>query len=101
MASKKKKKTSQKVWKLPKSVRVGPHELTVIETGAAMAEYGHFDYDDLAIRIRNNVSIGVQYETFWHEVVEGLNAVYELKLPHRTIQVIGASIYQALASIKY
>lgn len=36
-------------------------------------------------------------EIFWHEVIEQLNYIYELNLPHSTITVLGAGLYQVLA----
>lgn len=39
-----------------------------------------------------------QEETYCHEIVEYANNLYELKLDHPTIQVLGAALHQALTS---
>jgi hypothetical protein len=35
-------------------------------------------------------------EVFWHEIVEQINFLYELNLPHNTITTLGCSLHQVL-----
>lgn len=85
--------------KIPKSVEVGPHKIKVI-LDSSIDEYGHFVYNDLIIRVHPKLAASVQEETFWHEVVEAINIVHELKLPHRTIQILGAAFLHAAKTAK-
>lgn len=37
-----------------------------------------------------------QQATFWHEIVEHINDIYEIELTHRQISIIAELIYQVL-----
>ena len=37
-------------------------------------------------------------EAFVHELCEAADVIYDLKLPHQTIQTLSAALYQALSS---
>ena len=39
-------------------------------------------------------------EVFWHEVIEQINYLYELNLPHPTISVLGSGLQQVLTDNK-
>ena len=87
--------------KLPKTITVGPHEYTVRSLEHLGDNFGECHYESLEILISAQSAPSVQEETLWHEVVEAMNHTYEMNLPHRTIQVLGAAFYQALKSAKY
>lgn len=91
---------ASKKWKLPKFVYIGPHKIAVVADNT-INEFGNFNYNELMIRIHPGAAIGVQMETLCHEIIEGVNIVYEMKLPHRTIQQLGAAIMHAAMSVEY
>lgn len=83
---------------IPKTVEIGPHEISVSVT--TIDEAGEFSPAELSIRINENLKPSVQLEVFAHEVAEAANWCYELNLPHRTIQILGAVYSQAIKSAR-
>jgi hypothetical protein len=59
---------------------------------------GEWQYREVAVIIDGNCAPAVQQETFCHEVIEVWNEIYELKLKHRQIQVLGSVFFQFLAN---
>lgn len=85
-------------YSIPKRIEVGPHVLYVkIEP---LENAGEYSFQDLEIRIQSFLKDSAQKETFWHEIAEAANHIYELNLPHRTIQILGAVIAQVMKSAK-
>lgn len=80
---------------LPKSIRVGPHSIKV----RYVEEISDADHDEvvlgmwsvhkLEIQIRANMEPTLEWETFWHEVMECINEVTDAGLPHHFIQTSG------------
>lgn len=84
--------------KLPKQVEIGGHLIKVTEvTGLASrhGECGSFQLSSLTIEIDKGLPDTLKEETLWHEIVEAINAIYELELPHRSIQILGVGIHQS------
>jgi hypothetical protein len=88
--------------KLPKHINLGGHEIRIEpQPGLAkLGECGHFEMGSLIIRIDTDMPETLVQETLLHEIVEAINALYELELAHRTIQILGTALHQALASEK-
>lgn len=84
-------------FKIPKEVDIGPHTIPVkiqhLDDNA-----GEYHFGDMEIRISDGMKETAQHETYWHEIVEAVNHIYELGLPHRSIQILGAGIAQAIKS---
>lgn len=80
--------------KIPKVLQVGPHELRVVK--GPIEDAGEYSFQDLEIRINSGLKPSAQYEVLMHEIAEAANHIYELNLPHRTIQILGAAFAQAL-----
>lgn len=84
--------------KIPKSLEVGPHELKVLV--GHIEDAGQFSFGDLEIRINSGLKPSAKWETLAHEMVEAANLVYELGLPHRSIQILGAAFAQMIKTAK-
>ena len=54
--------------------------------------------DQLTICIAGDVPESGQQETFWHEVIEAINATYDLGLDHRAITTLGAGVHQVVTT---
>jgi hypothetical protein len=83
---------------IPKSLTVGPHEIAVVR--GPLEDAGQFSFGDLEIRINDGLKPSAQFETLTHEIFEAINLVYELGLPHRSIQILGAAMAQVIKSAK-
>jgi len=53
---------------------------------------------DLVIELNTDLAPSMIGETFLHEVVEMVDKIYGLELPHPAIQTLAAGIYQALTT---
>ena len=82
-------------FRIPKQYETGPHTITVQRCPLANA-VGEFEPMALEERITPGIAEALAVETHIHEVIECANWLYELNLPHRTIQTLGAAIAQAL-----
>lgn len=82
---------------IPKQVIIGGHVISVREvpnlTGRH-GECGSFQLTSLAIEIDDKLPASLKEETLMHEVIEAINAIYELELPHRSIQILGVALHQ-------
>jgi hypothetical protein len=88
--------------KLPKHISLGGHQIKVEpQPGLSkLGECGHFEMGTLTIRIDTDMPETLVQETLLHEIVEAINALYELELAHRTIQILGTALHQALSKEK-
>lgn len=82
---------------IPPYVEIGGHHIPV-EIGPcdsdAIGEFYH--YKKWKIVIEGDMDVALTEETLIHEIIEVANHIYELNLPHRTIQTLGAAIHQGL-----
>lgn len=85
-------------FRIPKQIEVGPHEIAIKK--CPLDNAGEYEFQTLEIRINKSLCDSAQKETFFHEVMEASNHIYELGLPHRTIQILGAAIAQVIKSAK-
>ena len=87
---------------LPKSISIGGHQLKVQRKRDLLREhsaYGIFDCVSLTITIDAELSNTLAWETLWHEVVEAINFFSEADIEHKSIQVFGLLLHQAVNSI--
>lgn len=87
---------------IPETTSIGGHDITVelVEDEALPEDYG--EYVDILKKIRIN-RVGQRSdreETYIHEIIEAVDTIFHLELPHSAIQTLGAGIYQALVSGK-
>lgn len=90
--------------KIPKSVRIGGVEYTVVYTpklnnGVQMA-YGHIDYDNCIIELSDTVGTGHEKRCLilWHEILHGIreHAGLEIENEEAVVDVLARGIYQVL-----
>jgi len=87
---------------LPKSIAIGGHKLKIQRKKYLLTEqsaYGIFDSVNLTITIDDNLPDTLAWETLWHEVVEAINFFSEADIEHKSIQVFGLLLHQAVNSI--
>ena len=87
---------------LPKSIAIGGHRLKIQRKKNLLTEqnaYGTFDSVSLIITIDDSLSDTLAWETLWHEVVEAINFFSEADIEHKSIQVFGLLLHQAVNSI--
>jgi hypothetical protein len=85
--------------KIPKQVKVGGHTIDVILEDDLELNHeaqGLWKNHHDKIVLDSGLADAVMAETFFHELVEAINSIYDLKLPHVKISVLGAVIHQVL-----
>ncbi|GEM_PF-5108410 len=87
-------KNSVKRNKVPKRIIIGPHVITVkLVNGKKIDnDMGEARFATLEILINKSAPPAMRYSTFIHEVVEFINYIYELKLPHNKITVLESAL---------
>ncbi len=83
--------------KIPKSIKLGGHTIPVkkVKHLVTLAEaYGTFSTGELLIRLDADMPPSHEAEVFWHECIEAIDFLFELKLEHRTIQTLGVALHQ-------
>lgn len=82
---------------LPKKIQVAGHAIRVERPKnlkAVNSEYGYFDPDTLTIYIDAGLEGDHEGELLFHELIEAANILFELSLPHQTIQILGVLLHQ-------
>ncbi|GAB1444159.1 hypothetical protein MASR2M39_30050 [Ignavibacteriales bacterium] len=74
-------------------IKIGGHHFTV-DYVDGLADSGSTDTSLNKILINKNLAKSNQESTILHEIIEAINAIYDLKLEHQTIQTIEAALYQ-------
>lgn len=85
--------------KIPKSIQIGPLTINVVYVDNLIAErdcWGEFSDKEQEIRIQSGLSVERTRETFFHEMTEAINSMYNMQLKHDHIQIFGLSLAQAL-----
>ena len=95
-----KKKTTRKPRprKLPKSITIASHNITVTRKELDDC-FGYFDATKLEIAVGSTLDNTLAWETLWHEVVEAINFFSEADMEHKSIQVFGLLLHQVVDSI--
>jgi hypothetical protein len=80
-------KNSRRKQKIPKKVCIGPHLVTVkfVKAKVIQGAIALTKLETLEILINKEVSPALRYAGFFHEILEIINYLYELKLPHNII----------------
>ncbi len=89
---------------LPSSVSLGGHTIPIGRVDTVPGDddehvFGLYDEKTMSIQIRKDLSPSMAGEVFWHEVVEAINDMYELRLPHPKIQTLGVALHQVFQSL--
>ncbi len=78
--------------------RLGPYTVTVrfVDKLPDKTAVGMWQPESFEILIQSGMSKLETLDTFVHECVEAVNAVYGLELPHPIIQTLGVALAQML-----
>ena len=86
--------------KLPKSVRIGGHEVIVILSDWDDGRMGASNIVDNKIHINRNCSCTQQESTLLHEILEYINSSCNLELRHEQICTLEVILYQTIKDNK-
>jgi hypothetical protein len=62
---------------------------------------GRFIGQPSKIEIDEELEEEEKFETFLHEVLEGINSIFHLDMPHKNIQIASIGLAQALEGFEY
>ena len=86
--------------KIPKTIHLAGHKIPVhIDAGVDSDAVGQYHAAHNQIGIRSGIPQSAMEEVLFHEVVEAINHIYELNLPHAKIQTLGAALHQAFGPL--
>lgn len=100
-----------KGWR-PSKCDIGPYTLPILypdgplmlpsddETECFGLMVRHPDTGDLRIEVQDGMSNMRTFETTVHEMIEAVDTIYELDLPHKTIMALSAGLAQALSTAR-
>ncbi len=88
----------------PAAISLGGHIIPIIRVDEVPGEddehvFGLYDEKTMTIQIRKDLTPTMAGEVFWHEIIEAINDMYELKLPHPKIQTLGVALHQVVQSL--
>lgn len=75
------------------TIKIAGHIFPVEEVDG-LADSGSTDTQLNKILINKNLCQSNKESTILHEVLEAINALYDLNLPHQTIQTLEQALYQ-------
>jgi hypothetical protein len=87
---------------LPDEVKVGPYSIKVevVENLAVDREHGG-EYSPRELKISLDSSLRKRHgEIIMHEIIEAINEIYNLKINHDDMMVLGVTLYQVLKENK-
>ena len=89
---------------LPKTIKLGGKKIKVslVKKGSLGNgnNIGEWDPNNFTIEIENVPPQQRINECFVHEVIEAINSIYELKLRHWKINLLGEMLYQVIKEAK-
>ena len=91
---------------IPSTIKVGPHQINVrfvdVPDHSEPGEFvfGTWNIKKLEIQIRKGLDPSMEWETFWHEVMECINEMTDAELPHTLIQTFGLLLSDVCAGMK-
>jgi len=97
---------ADKRYSLPKTIKIGPHTVTVKYVDVPDASepgefiFGQWDIQELEIQIRKGLDPSMEWETFWHEVMECISEMTDADIPHHFIQIFGLLLSGITAGMK-
>ena len=75
--------------KIPAKLAIRPYVISIIEVPPEeiAGEWGEWDVENQTIKIDKTAPPIMKYSAFIHEIIEAINSLYELHIPHskRTI----------------
>ena len=83
---------------LPDEVKVGPYgiKVEVVDNLAVDREHGG-EYHPRQLKICLDKALEKRHgEIFMHEIIEAINDIYNLKINHDDMMVLGVTLYQVL-----
>lgn len=85
---------------IPDYLQIGGHSISVEITDGVWEHEASGLYFPATkeIKIEERIDREAQEEVFIHEVIEAINSIYDLGVPHPVIQTLGIAIHQALVS---
>ena len=92
--------------KIPRTFKIGGKKIKVFitksKTSAEVISVGEWDghYYTIELDDLEGAPIERMEECFLHEIIEALNCLYELKLPHWKINILSESLYQVIKTNK-
>ena len=84
---------------LPDFIRLGGHKIAIVRRELGDEAYGIFDSEALTITLDSTLTGSILVESFCHELVECLNFFAEAEMEHKSVQVFGLLLGQAISSI--
>lgn len=83
--------------KIPNKIDIGGQEISVELGDIAYANaLGLFSSDDQTIVLANDQKECVVASTLVHEILEAINAIYNLEMNHNQIQIASQALFQVL-----
>ena len=89
--------------RIPEQISIGGHTIKIEMRSGLVSynqAYGLFDPTELKILIDADIQESIQFETFWHEVIEALNFFCEANMDHSKIQTFGILLHQVSISME-
>ncbi len=87
---------------LPDAVKIGPYniEIEVVDNLVVDREHGG-EYSPRELKINLDSSLRKRHgEILMHEIVEAINDIYNLKINHDDMMVLGVVLYQVMKENK-
>lgn len=84
--------------KIPKKIKISGHVLKIKEVAELdnNQNLGRYTMSKNEILLDKNSDVQQKESTFFHEIIEALNSMYEIGLKHRDISTLENSLYQVL-----
>lgn len=88
--------------KIPNSVTIGNLTIKIVYVDNLLPDrdsWGEFSSKAQEIRISSGISEERVFETFFHELIEAINSIYDKKMDHDCIQTIAVALAQTMEKI--
>ena len=84
---------------IPQKIKIGGFNIPIEISKDLMIhenKYGNYNTVNHIITISEQASQDQKNNTLCHEIIEGIDSIYDLKLPHDKITIIAAVLHQVL-----
>ena len=87
--------------KIPKTLKIGAHKFKVLqktELEVVNGDLGSCQISTCRIWLNTTAGIAISQreQSFFHEIVEAINGLYNMKLEHQNIETLAEAMYQVL-----
>ena len=85
--------------RIPKKLKIGGFEITIRKEKDLILErenFGEWHIKNYEIWLDSEICKQQQEETFLHEIVEAINAIYHTKLEHNQLSLIATVFHQII-----